>query len=333
VQLAASREGALDAATVRAIAIDLEEFATSLAMGLSKLPAMQRAALKRAIAIIQASAEQLDRSLIARIGNARQISFSDTFRIMAQAQQAAAETVGVPFHDLGAIRIPRLADAHAFVSVAQVYDFRTLARAHVVGAAKEAVAIVRVGILQGTAPEEIARAIRPYMLGASGIPVSVADLRRVPAEYRGQAKQLAYNANRIAYSETHAARMLAQAVRMRDDPFVAGGKWHTAPNRGKGLVPDICDVLRDADFFGLGPGVYPAGRIPAPPHPWDRCNVTVVPRVIQSGEDWRQPKPAPDSYPMILDPRTDELPHLNAMTPAARGRVRRDLAILLGSDN
>lgn len=329
IRAAAAREGAIDAVTVRAVEQDLEAFAAALATGIEQLPAARQAARRRAASIVQVAAEALDRALITQIGGARQLVFRDTFRIMARAQLAAADALDIPLGTFGAIPIPRLGDAHAFAAVAELYDYRTLVRGHVLAGAKDALAVIRAGIVQSTPPDAIARALRPYIVGAAEIPGGVADLRRVPAEYRGAAKELAYNAKRIAYSETHAARMLSQAVRMRDDPFVIGGKWHTAPNRGKVRIPDICDVLRDADFFGLGAGVYPSGRIPAPPHPWDRCNVTVVPRQLRPGEDWRAPKSAPDSYRLMLDPVTADLPHLAEMTPATEARVRRDLAQLL----
>lgn len=330
IRAAAAREAAIDASTVLQIERDLTAFALSLVKGIESLPLARQLALRRAATIVQAAAEELDRALITGIANGRQVVFRDTFQILADAQRAAARSLDIPLAELGAIPIPRLGDAHAFTAVAELYDFRTLVRGHVVAGAKDALSVIRAGIVQGTKPDAIARAIRPYILGAEAIPGGVADLRKVPAEYKGAAQQLAYNAKRIAYSETHAARMLSQAVRMRDDPFVIGGKWHTAPNRGRVRVPDACDVLRDADFFGMGAGVYPSGRIPAPPHPWDRCSITVVPRQLKRGEDWRAPKPAPDSYRLMIDPAHDPLPHVDEMTPAAQLRVRRDLAQLLG---
>jgi len=333
---AAAGEASLNASLAHAIEQELFAYAATLTRGIESLPTPRQVALRRAAALVQDAAAALDRALLAHVGTARTLAFRDTARILTAAECAAATTLGVPLAELGAVPVPRLADAHAFAAVAEVYDFRTLLRGHVVNAGREAVTIIRRGILAGERPDVLARALRPYVLGAERIPPalfqlgSVLDLRRVPVEYRGAARQLDYNAKRLAYSETHAARMLAQAVRMRDDPFVQGGQWHTAPDRGAGVLPDICDVLRDGDWYGMGAGVFPAGRIPPPPHPWDRCSVTVVPVRIAPGQDWRTAKRPPASYTLRVHPHRDTLPHVDEMTSSAAFRVRRDLGVLLG---
>jgi hypothetical protein len=95
--------------------------------------------------------------------------------------------------------------------------------------------------------------------------------------------------------------------------------------------PDECDALAFSDFYGLGPGNYPVTDVPAPPHPWDRCER--VPGVVPSKAGEPKPLPprqaggkeakfgrrVPKKQADIIRDRVDS--HLQA-TDAVNGRLR-----------
>lgn len=53
---------------------------------------------------------------------------------------------------------------------------------------------------------------------------------------------------------------------------IAAVKWETTSAR----PCKRCIALRDTDYYGLGAGVYPLGRLPRPPHPHCKCRLTPV---------------------------------------------------------
>ena len=83
-----------------------------------------------------------------------------------------------------------------------------------------------------------------------------------------------YNAERIARTERAKAFDEAFAVKMDQDSDVIG--WRSVLS-SRHPRPDICDVHAEADFYGMGAGVYPTSRGPRiPHHPNCICNHVLV---------------------------------------------------------
>jgi hypothetical protein len=114
------------------------------------------------------------------------------------------------------------------------------------------------------------------------------DLRGLSAEDRDAARQMEFNARRIASAELRNASHEAQVQHMMADPLIVAIEWTLSPLHRD---VDVCDSLASADWYGLGPGVYPVGAVPAPPHPFDACANRSVARPAREAD---QPKPAPD---------------------------------------
>lgn len=59
----------------------------------------------------------------------------------------------------------------------------------------------------------------------------------------------------------------------------------------------VCDLLAEADCYGLGPGVYDPRQAPGKPHP--RC-LCYLRNILREPSEWGQPRgPVPER---ILDP-------------------------------
>lgn len=178
--------------------------------------------------------------------------------------------------------------------------FETLLRGRVRNAAEEVDAIITRGIVERVPPDRLARRLRGYVEGSEEFGTHLVverdaegnvtgrkiDLRTVPNSRA--ANRMAYNAERIAFTEMHTAQHEATVSAMREAPQVEGVKWNTSVDRGTASVPDECDYLEQADFYGLGPGIYPPDKVPPVPHPFDRCFTTPVMRDFKK---WREPKP------------------------------------------
>jgi len=81
-----------------------------------------------------------------------------------------------------------------------------------------------------------------------------------------------YVANRIARTETNRAWTEGFHLKWKDDEDVVGYGWRLSSGHE---IFDQCDVYANTDF-GMGKGVFPAGRIPTQPaHP--NCNCYLVP--------------------------------------------------------
>lgn len=181
--------------------------------------------------------------------------------------------------------------------------FATLLRGHVENAAEEVDRILLQGITERTDPTRLARRLRGYVTGAeqfedhliverdsSGeVTARKIDLRTIPKEQRGAARKVAFRAERIAITESHVASHEATVHAMREAPQVEGVRWNLSADRGSTAVPDECDYLAQADWYGLGPGVYPVDRVPPTPHPFDRCFTTPE---LREFDEWRRDKPS-----------------------------------------
>jgi hypothetical protein len=83
--------------------------------------------------------------------------------------------------------------------------------------------------------------------------------------------KLAFQANRIARSETVEAMRQSYVKQTADKPGVVCFQWtlsnrHASSLHG-GSRMDVCDILANQNAYELGPGRYPAGAVPAMPHP------------------------------------------------------------------
>lgn len=81
-------------------------------------------------------------------------------------------------------------------------------------------------------------------------------------------KKLDYNATRVARTEIQRAYRESYLEQAKKLPFVQGVKW----NRSRSEYDcSICHNLATRDLYNLGPGIYPADKIPVIPHPHCRC--------------------------------------------------------------
>jgi hypothetical protein len=69
-----------------------------------------------------------------------------------------------------------------------------------------------------------------------------------------------YQARVIARNEAVEAARQSSLESLRKQPWVHGVRWMLSPS-GK-RKPDVCDVYAGADLYGLGPGGYPADKVP-----------------------------------------------------------------------
>lgn len=276
--------GALADRLVHQLIAELSYFADAILAELAGLrlrsaPDRRRALMASHAALLSAAAA-LDDTMAAAIAQGTAMTFDqvETIYRAAQRQAAAFEDAG-----LGASRLPKLALFGAYRGGAA--SWRTTLREYVDHAAAEIDRIIRIGLLSDVPPTVLARRLRPYVQGAQTFyeafpskPDAFAAMRtqwrRLPESLRGAAREVNYNARRIAETEVHAARIEAVRQHGLGDPLVAGYRWTLSPDRGSGRVPDICDALATNDFYGGGPGWYPKTKVPMIPHPFCRCGLT-----------------------------------------------------------
>lgn len=99
---------------------------------------------------------------------------------------------------------------------------------------------------------------------------SEADIDGIVAGY--VEKRAAYQARLIARHETVEAFRRSYVEQTSSKPGCIGHKW-TLSNRH--VVPDECDLFANQNAYGLGPGVYPKGKLPSR-HPNCLCTLTAV---------------------------------------------------------
>jgi hypothetical protein len=92
-----------------------------------------------------------------------------------------------------------------------------------------------------------------------------------------------YNALRLAATEINNSYRESLVVANDRNPIMDGTHWNLSKQH---KVPDICDIWATVDFYGKGPGNYPANKTPID-HPGGRCFLT---EVIRQAAQWGQPK-------------------------------------------
>jgi hypothetical protein len=96
------------------------------------------------------------------------------------------------------------------------------------------------------------------------------DIDGIVASYVEQ--RAAYQSRLIARHETVEAFRRSYVEQTSSKPGCIGHKW-TLSNRH--VVPDECDLFANQNAYGLGPGVYPEGKLPSR-HPNCLCTLTAV---------------------------------------------------------
>jgi hypothetical protein len=280
----------------------LLEYANKLSKQVAMLPkttqtAAQRAALLAAATNVRVARDDLIRTMEAAIGESRDVAFEEIKEIQDDATRRMLDAEGVDKELLARINTPNLTMAGMWESLGKgAATWRTLLRGYVVDAATDAQHVITSALIEGMGPDELAKRLRPYVLGAEPFQKAFADsgqltdkMLRNP-QFTKAANKLRYNADRIAMSEIHNARGEAELESFAKDPFVKAVKWQLSPNRGTLRKRDACDGLSKTDFYGMGPGIYPIAQVPLFPHPFCRCERIPVMRGIDEMHD---PKPNP----------------------------------------
>ncbi len=92
-------------------------------------------------------------------------------------------------------------------------------------------------------------------------------------------KKLDYNATRVARTEIQRAYRTSYVEQAKSLSFVKGIKW----NRSRTEYDcSVCEKLARADLYDLGPGVYPADKVPTMPHPHCRCYYTTILKPLEA---------------------------------------------------
>lgn len=296
--------GTLSDAAVRAILRELAREMAVLQAEMGRLsiatPAARVRALEASALLLQRMQRRLTDVLTRAVTERRAVAFDEIAAVWQEAAIRTARVRGVPDALLGAVRQPPLTMLGAYESLGGASrTWRTALHTVVEAARVDLDSIVREGIAAQLHPEEIAKRLRPYVLGAEPFHTAfpeevvsrVQDLRRAqPPGMRDAGRKMAHNARRIAYSEVHNARAEAETTHFALDPMVEAVQWTLSPYRGQVVVPDVCDMLAQANWYGLGPGLFPVTKVPPSPHPFDRCERVPVTRRADQAAD---PKPNP----------------------------------------
>jgi hypothetical protein len=314
-------QGALNLEQAYAVRKSLLQFADRLTIQMGR--GNPSVAATRNIVLQQAKTllDEIDKS----IKTGRAVSFEQTLEVWKKGGADYAQSKGVTGAEVSRLSSPAVDMLGAFESVVPAATWKTLLQTNAVRAAQESTAIIREAITEGMGPDELARRLRRYVAGAEKFDRvfgDTIDLRNIPEDLRGAARQMTFNAERIAFSELHNARAEAEIQHFISDPFVEAVKWALSPDRGTLATPDECDYLAQSDFYGLGPGVYPVEAVPTTPHPFDRCEKDPVTRATSEID---KPKPSPD---LQIDPRGTGVPFPRGgqISPNAVARARASAA-------
>jgi hypothetical protein len=165
--------------------------------------------------------------------------------------------------------------------------FRSLMKYHTAQAAPELDRLIQSGLARGLSTRKLTQDVAAFL--ATG----QADVSAYGLESRDVSKlgEMQYDAKRIAVSETLNALREATAMALDGSIVVDAVQWQVS-GRHAGLPssPDECDILAEADLYGLGPGWYPPSRIPVAPHPF--CGCTTGGTRLRHPSQWDKPRPA-----------------------------------------
>lgn len=123
----------------------------------------------------------------------------------------------------------------------------------------------------GGAPNQLLRAAYLDVIDAAK---SLSDKGLKRAVSNAVREKARYHAERIARTEIARAYGTGFFSEIENDEDVIGFRWRIG---GRHPATDICDVHANADFYGMGRGIYPKGRAPRyPAHPHCLCVLTQV---------------------------------------------------------
>lgn len=178
---------------------------------------------------------ELDRALTSAGLSAAQRAALTASNI-AQSQQAVRHALNRHFDETGAQKIP-LSE--------KVYRSRQLVKGEVDRLVESALAR---GLSAKEFAKEVSGFIRPDTPGG-----------------------VRYAAMRLSRTEINNAFHYAQTRDNAMKPWVSGQKWHLSGSHPK---PDECNQFAEQNKFDLGVGIFPAGDVPAKPHPHCLCFIT-----------------------------------------------------------
>ncbi len=328
---ARATQGRLTVAQARAIQRALLQFAEKIGAALRSMGS-RSSELEATRRIIEAEAARLGDAISKAVESGRTLTFESVLEVWERAGVDFAQARGVSIEDLTRLRVAPVTIMGAFENLAPGAVWRTILPRYAGAAGQEVVHLIRQAFIEDIGPDELSRRLRRYVVGSEpfdklftnvptlGGSVAKIDLRKIPINQRGAARHMAFNAQRIAFSELHNARAEAEVQHFISDPLIEAVKWTLSPNRGKSWTPpDECDLLAATDFYGLGPGIYPVTKVPPPPHPFDRCERLPITRPVSR---MRDPKPDPA---LQLDPRSSRVKFSRGgnMTATAAERARQ----------
>lgn len=141
--------------------------------------------------------------------------------------------------------------------------------------------VVRTGLASGRDAAKVAKDLEKYVRdGAKSLaedyPKMMARFAKNMPEWAKKAgfyripKDLVYEALRLARTEYSNAFFEGTYSRGRVNPSYQGVRFMLSDSHPD---PDVCDALAEADYYGLGKGVYKKGQEPKHPHPNCLCFV------------------------------------------------------------
>lgn len=189
--------------------------------------------------------------------------------------------------------------------------------------------IIGSALVRGASSVQLGRELRGSIIGSEGLPTDIlVDRRRIgyaairrmgylptPENLRRvkrQASKVAMRAQLIARTEIMGAQHELGGQLAMASPVVAAIQWFLSHRH---VVPDVCDVLANADLYGMGAGMYHPERLPSRPHPRCMCGHRHVLRPV---EDWDKPREAPPRL------KGDPQRHIDRLgLPPSQGRSLR----------
>ena len=304
-------------------------------------------------AITAARAEQLSRSLIgrmrsldSRLAGAFDAARDSTFETVIAAHEAAIAAAGT---NLG-IRVatsfadvPDLAVKLMMVrrGLGLATTFRTLSNRRVTQAAADVDRLLISAVARGQSERSLRHELAVILGGndprlletlrhlgpgggrtreaiKSGIILSDVEMKA--------AKRLLSDSRRIAQSEINTAYTESDTVASMRSQVIAYMIWLlSAIHSSLSSAPDVCDVLAEQDWYGLGAGGFPPEAFPGPPHAYDQWGRK---HMLKDPRDWGKPRPPykrPD-YQQVENKRSSKRIMNSRQRPGGRTATDKHVA-------